>query len=265
MNMIEHSIRKRAAFAFAITIALSLLSCDNRYNTSTLIINQIIDPIGANPVVYVALSRAPDFKGGIKTYAATYDMASPSSPAVVFESINWESKNEGGAGEFWLLVAQDANSTNVIDDLDNILPAMRVILEDGETTTIDRVIFDSTVGPPAKRVNGVIFSQANRVFRIFIEDPALLSMTNRMYLRIGNLVDLSNVANADLDIPIADTSLSSGLSLPTSLTNGFIWIDANGNGILQAGDGDWISTVSPAAAPPLTDFNQIILWSGQTY
>jgi hypothetical protein len=267
-------MRKHAyklALTLTMLLAYSLLSCDNRYNTSTLIINQIIDPIGSNPVVYVALSRSPDFLGGTKTYTATYDLANPGTPAVVFESISWENKNEGEAGEFWLLVAEDDElgpNPGIIGNDDNVLPAMRIVLEDGQTTTIERIIFDSTAGPPAPRVNAVNFSHLNRSFRIFVEDPALVSMANKMYLRLGIANDFSIPANVTHDIPIADPNLLSGLSLRTASNFGFVWIDASGDGLLNFGDGDWISTSllnPPTNAPALADFNPIVLWSGQTY
>jgi hypothetical protein len=247
MNMIEHSIREKAAFALAIAIALSLFSCDNRYNTSTLIINEILDPGPADPVVYVALSRYPDFKGGFKSYATSYDISSASSPALVFDSINWESKEESDAGEFWLFVVQDGLPVDgVLNDGDLILPAMRIILQDGKTTVINQLVFDSSIAP--LKIITADFATTKFDIRFFIENPSLIDSTTRLFLRLGadlaGGLNLSQVAaNHTHDIPIHSPALTSGFSFffsgaPASYA--LLWLDIDGSGTLNTGD--WIST-----------------------
>ncbi len=245
-----------------ILLIMTFISCDNRVNTSTLVIEQIIDdPAGTKPIVHVALSRTPDFLGGMKTYSTTYDISNSSSPAIVFDSISWEQKDGGNASEFWLLVAEDANVPPIINDGDNILPAMRVVLKDGQTTTIPLIIFDTTSSPD-KIIKGVGFNQPRHYFRIFIEDPNLISADRRIFLRLGDTNTLI-AGPITHEISFTTSHLASGLYFNSNIiTHGFLWIDIDQSGTLNMDD--WVSTPNPDDAPPLGEFNNIILWSGQT-
>ncbi|TFG83108.1 MAG: hypothetical protein E4H20_06260 [Spirochaetales bacterium] len=243
---------------------LLLGSCSSDLKTSSLVINQIIDPNTSGATLNIALSRTPDFVGGFKTEAAIYTLGSAAYPAVSLDAIAWQGNDDQDADAFWLLIAWDFNGSSTINDGDNILPAMRVFLEDGKTTTIDTIVFDMTPGPP-DRVFNVTFTDTQRTFNIFVENRNLVSPAAPMYLRLGGNVDLSTAAAATYDIPITDGNLVSGLYARTLATNGFAWIDLDGNGDLSSGD--WMSTVDPSV-PANTDisaaFNSV-LWSGQTF
>ncbi len=250
--------------ALALAATLSFLACDNRYATSSLVINEIIDPNLIDPVVYVALSRAPDFTGGVKTYSASYDMSTPSVPALSFDSITWENKDEKEAGEFWLFVAQDFDSSGFINDGDLALPAMRLVLRDGETTTIERLVFD-TSGPPFKLI-GMDFAAPKYTIGLFIESPSLVSESRPLFLRIGTDPNLSDGSgNFTVDLPIVSPELVSGFSFSYNgvpNTHALLWLDYDNSTTLNIGD--WISSPSELTVPILTPDNRRVMWSGQT-
>ncbi len=263
----RHRANNRPAQALAIALAFaslsSLLSCDNRYNTSTLIINEIIDPLGLpSPIVHIALSRTPEFSGGVKTYATSYDISNPSTPAVVFESIIWKDKDEREAGEFWLLIVEDSDANGMINNGDYVLPSMRIVLRDGEQTVINRIIYETAPVMPFRTIS-MFFNFPQYKIRFFIEDPSKISSATPLYLRLGTTTDLSQTAGPHPhDIPIVSPALSSGFFVYTASTYALLWLDIDSSGTLTIGD--WISWADEENVPPLDPSNQWILWSGQT-
>lgn len=254
---------KRRAYALAVAAAACLLSaCDTGIRSSSLVIERIVDPSATTATVHVALSDSPQFTGGYKPYSAAIALGGPAVPILRFDAIAWEPKDGAErARAFWLFVAQDANSTGVIDDFDDLLPAMRVMLVDGEETVVPLITFDPTGSAPSRLFQAVLFDDPPRSYRVFIEDPGVVGGLTPLYLRLGDTADLSIPGNVNYDIPIPSASLASGLSMLTGALNGMLWIDNNQSGALDAGD--WISA-QPNAAPVLVEFNDAVLWSGQT-
>lgn len=252
-------MKRRSAALTATVLALLAVACDNRQARSSLVINQIRDPGGADPVVYIALSDTPSFTKGYKYFTAEYDIALGQSPAAVFADITWQESDTGNAGrDFWLLIASDANSSAAIDELDEILPAMRIVLTDGEELTIPLIDFDSSAGVP--RFFTALFGNPGRYIRLFIEDPSQISSASPLYIRFGNAADLS--AGGNFEIPIRSPALSSGFFINTDMTHAMAWIDSNGDGNFSAGE--WISSL-PTSATALVDQTTLILWSGSTF
>jgi hypothetical protein len=269
MNVPMHLTKHKLIFALGALLSLSFLSCENRYNNSTLIITQIRDNDLNNPLIYVSLSRSPDYVGGFKIHSAVFDIASATTPAVVFDSISWDNTDRGKEfGEFWLLIAQDtAAPPGVIGDGDLVMPAMRVILVDGQTTTIPIVFFDTGIVPSPKLLT-LDTSASQKTIRLYIEQPQLISASSPMYLRLGAGPSLA--AGGAYDIPIPSGSLASGLSLRTGELFALVWID-NGLLGLNSGDGDLVS-INPTTPhdlnpppPASTNYFNWVLWSGQTY
>lgn len=251
---------RRTAIAAAVIVVLAA-ACDNRPLSASLVINQIRDPGLADPVVRIALSDSPSFTKGFKHFTAEYDIASGQSPAAIFNGITWQGRDDGRLSrEFWLHVAHDANSSGVIDELDEILPAMRIVLTDGEELSIPIIDFDSSVGIP--RFFTAQFGSPGRYIRVFIENPTQVSAASPLYIRFGNAADLSAVFT--FEIPIRSPELSSGFFINTSMTHAMAWIDLDGDGNLTPGIGELISSL-PTAATALGDLTSFILWSGQTF
>lgn len=252
-------MKRRCAASIAIALAFLAMACDNRQLSASLVINQIRDPDGADPVVHIALSDTPSFTKGYKYFTAEYDIALGLSPAVVFTDISWQEFDNGRRSrEFWLLIAHDSNLTGVIDELDEILPAMRIVLTDGEELTIPLIDFDSSAGVP--RFFTALFGNPGRYIRLFIEDPSQISSASPLYIRFGNAADLS--AGGNFEIPIRSPALSSGFFINTDMTHAMAWIDSNGDGNFSAGE--WISSL-PTSATALVDQTTLILWSGSTF
>lgn len=248
------------AFAAAVIVFLAA-ACENRQLSASLVINQIQDPGPADPVVHIALSDSPSFNKGYKYFTAEYDIASGQSPAVSFPDVSWQELGSSRTSrEFWLLIAHDSNLTGVIDELDEILPAMRIVLTDGEELTVPIVDFDSSAGVP--RFFPALFGSPGQYIRVFIENPTQVSAASPLYLRFGNAADLS--AGGNFEIPIRSPELSSGFFINTSMTHAVAWIDLNGDGSLTSGIGELISSL-PTSATALGDITTLILWSGQTY
>lgn len=247
------------AFA-AVAIVFLAAACDNRQLSASLVINQIQDPGPTDPVVHIALSDSPSFSKGYKYFTAEYFIALGQSPAAVFADITWqETDNRRKSREFWLMIAEDSSiPAGKIDDDDRILPAMRIVLTDGEELTIPIIDFDSSAGVP--RFFTALFGYPGRYIRVFIEDPSQVSAPSPLYIRFGNAADLS--AGGNFEIPIRSPDLSSGFFINTDMTHAMAWIDLNGDGNFTAGE--WISSL-PTAATALGDITTLILWSGQTY
>lgn len=241
-------------------------SCDSGIRSSTLVINRITDPNPTPPLnhtVHLALSRKPDFSGGYKGYVTSYEIALGGIPAVSFHDIAWDPEfSDQKAAEFWLLVADDSSAGNIgiLGPDDRLLPAMRVVLRDGETTTIDEIVFDTTPSAPARLLT-VPTDQMYAYTKLFIEQPALLPGAT-LRLRIGPSDDLNAPS---FDIPIRSADLSSGFAFLLDATNpswyGIAWLDLNNDGILDTGE--WIS--APLFPAPAFGAGPWILWSGQTY
>jgi hypothetical protein len=212
--------------------------------------------------VYLALSRRPDFSDGFKGYAMSYDIASGVIPAISFNDIAWQPEFDAQeAAEFWLLVADDSSAGNigVFGPDDRMLPAMRVLLRDGETTIIDEIIFDTTPSAPARLLT-VPSDQIHASTRLFIEQPDLMPDAT-LRLRIG---PSDNLSAPSFDIPIKSAALSSGFAFLLDGTTppwyGIAWLDLNNDDVLNTGD--WIS--APLSPAPALGTGSWVLWSGQT-
>lgn len=244
----------------ATALILLAAACDNRQFSASLVINQIRDPDGADPVVHIALSDTPSFTKGYKYFTAEYDIALGQSPAVIFTNIYWQKTDNGRKSrEFWLLIAEDSSiPAGKIDDDDRILPAMRIVLTDGKEMNIPLIDFDSSA--LVQRYFIAQFGNPGRYIRLFIEDPTQVSAASPLYIRFGYSANLS--AGGDVEIPIRSPDLSSGFFINTDMTHAMAWIDLNGDGNFSAGE--WISSL-PTAATALVDQTTLILWSGSTF
>jgi hypothetical protein len=251
-----------AAIAFGLAAASLMASCESRYNMATLIIEDIVDLNGTNPVVYVALSRTPDYRSEFLRYAASYDMDAPTTPAITFESIQWPRDGKADtAGEFWLFISDDNSGNEIVSNNDYVLPAMRVVLRDGQTTVIDRIRFDAMPVIPFRTIL-MDFSFNKYIINVFIENPALISDSSPLFLRLGTSADLSQGSGPHPhDIPIVSPELSGGFMFQTASQYALLWIDIDGSGGLNPGD--WISSPDETTVPALSAINSWILWSGQ--
>lgn len=229
----EKPMTNTRLLALALFAALLATACPSEDKSATLVIEKLM----SNPPaisLQIALSPSPDFLGGYKAYTA--EMSDTSGP-LSFSSIPCEDK-EGNSGprELWLLVAQDYNGgtpDEIINDGDYILPAMRVVLYPGQTTSIQNIIFDTS------HVHTATFGASPRNFRIAIAGGNGISAGSPLILQLDILT-----------IPIAEPMLASGLALRTSATNGYAFIDSNGN--YGWDSGEWRTH---ASAVPLQDYN----------
>ena len=230
----------RLAYCLAGCLALASLSCDMGYHTSTLVIQDIGTTVFP---LQVALSANPDFLGGYKEYTAAYPSGSGS---LTFSDISWTAKDpDQTEAEFWLLIAEDANSSGSINDGDLILPAMRVVLRAGETTTIESIRFNHSATPAA--VATAAFASTPHAFRISVDKNLVISPSSPLRLVLGS----------SLSIPITDPMLASGLVLRTAEVDGFAFIDADNDGTYTTGT----EYASHAAAVPLSDNNIWIIYT----
>jgi len=231
----------RLAYCLAGCLALASLSCDMGYHTSTLVIQDIGTTLFP---LQVALSANPDFLGGYKEYTAAYPSGSGS---LTFSDISWTAKDpDQEEAEFWLLIAEDNNGSGSINDGDLILPAMRVVLRAGETTTIESIRFD-TVATAPEAVATADFAATPLTFRISVDKNLVISPSSPLRLVLGST----------LSIPITDPMLASGLVLRTAETSGYAFIDANDDGMYDFGT----EYASHAAAVSLTDNNIWIIYT----
>lgn len=262
MRQETRSLSLLAAIAFGLAAASLMASCESRYNMATLIIEDIVDLNGTNPVLYLALSRTPDYRSGFVRYAASYDMSEPTTPAITFESIQWPRDGKADtAGEFWLFVSDDNSGNGSISDNDYVLPAMRVVLRDGETKVIHRVRFDVMAGTPFRTIL-IDFNFSKYVIRAFIENPAIIGDGSPLFLRLGTSQDLSELSGPHPhDIPIVSPELSGGFMFQTASQYALLWIDIDGSGDLN--DGDWISSPDETNVPAISANSSWILWSEQ--
>ncbi|MBP7264327.1 MAG: hypothetical protein KBB32_09130 [Spirochaetia bacterium] len=233
----------RLAYCLAGCLTLACLSCDSGYNTSALLIQGIENPSGTSNL-QVALSANPDFLGGYKEYTATYNTVAGGS--LTFSDISWTAKDpDQTEAEFWLLIAEDTDTSNSINDGDLILPAMRVVLRASETTTIESIRFNHSATPAA--VATAAFASTPHAFRISVDKNLVISPSSPLRLVLGS----------SLSIPITDPMLASGLVLRTAEVDGFAFIDADNDGTYTTGT----EYASHAAAVPLSDNNIWIIYT----
>lgn len=251
-------MKRRSAALTATVLALLAVACDNRQARASLVINQIRDPGGADPVVYIALSDTPSFTKGYKYYTESYNIATGSSPAIFFSDITWQKSDERAhARSFWLFIARDNDASGGISNFDDVLPAMRIVLNDGEEFQIPLIDFDSSGG--GIRLFKADLAAPGKYVKIFIEDPSWISTGSPLLIRFGSSPDLSITFT---EIPIRSSLLSTGFFINTAMTHAMAWIDSNGDGNFSAGE--WISSL-PTSATALVDQTTLILWSGSTF
>lgn len=253
-------INRSFTWAFMVLLAAMVASCDTGIRSSSLVINRIVDEGPTPSIVYVALSRKPNFFDGFKEYSAIYDFTSGNVPAITFSDIVWSPEYpDQKSAEFWLLVADDSSAGNIgflgLDD--RLLPAMRVILRDGEQTTIDEIIFNRTASTPSGFLS-VPTTPIIQHVRLFLEDPARLPSAT-LRLRIGTS---NNLTAPGYEFPITSPELTSAFQFLVTSTNtwfGLAWLDLESDGNLDPED--WISAPIDDA-PLLGSGNTWILHSG---
>lgn len=258
-------IRKRTITLIVVASIILVASCDSRQRMSTLVIQAIHDTSAPplNPTVHIALSEKPSFTEGYKSFATSYDIASGGSPAVVFSGISWEEQDKSRKSrEFWLLIAYDTDGMAGINEGDHILPAMRVVLSDGEETIIPIIYFDTTSlpAPDPDFLFSLNYSRPWKTVRIFIDDPSRVTPATRLFVRFGNLIDLT--AGFDHQIAIGARELATGLVVNTDMPYVWAYIDANGDGSLTAGANELISSLT---SNPLNDYTNLILYADLVY
>lgn len=253
------------ASAAAIILALAAACGESFPRQASLSVASIFydNASGLPSTLYFALSDRPQPEGGYKAYTASVPVSDGNTAAGPTFDVSWEAKDEWRKGrEFWLLVAEDTNSTGVIDSGDAILPSMRVVLEDGKSTTLDGLRFIAT-GTPL----GVLTYDPGApkfVVRLFMSDPDAIDNVHRVILRLGaggNLSD-GNVA-INFEMPITDPDIATAFYVQgTGVANGISIFDIDGDGTTTIGV-DWASATNYSAVPALNPDNGWMLWPGQ--
>lgn len=241
-------------------LALALASCAD-YSTSTLVISSLYYD-GSSPV-YLAVDYSGSSLDYFRSDCAAYAPGSAASPAVSFTDIAWSRGQDGEAAEYWLRAAVDTDGSGALSDGDLALPAMRVVLRPGETTTVSALVFTTAASAPAALLPSLPAGGSAYAIGVFMATPSLVGADARIYLRLGAAADLSLAPSATYDLPFADASLCSGLAFRLAGSwYALAWFDADGDGALSSGD--YVSHEA-AAAPSLVSGMTFVLSPASVY